>query len=287
MTAARNVTATTTVAGVIGSPIRHSLSPTIHNAGFDALGLDWVFAAFDIPAGEAPSAVSAARALRFGGLSVTMPHKSAVITELDGVTDVATRLGAVNCIYPESGRLIGDNTDGAGLLAGIRREWALDVAGAHVVVIGSGGAAAAAVEALARAGADHIGIVGRNSARVEAVSALGGPKASPAEHRSVNEADVVINATPVGMEGHDGVPTPERPRVGSHVIDLIYHPSPTAWMVRCAADGAHVMGGVPMLLGQAEIAFEKWTGVDAPHDAMELAVADAVTVDDRDIRRQS
>jgi len=124
------------VAGVIGDPVRHSLSPAIHNAGFRALGLDWVFLAFPVLQGEAPAAVEGARALGLQGLSVTMPHKAAVAAAVDRLTPAAATLGAVNCVFrdPQDGALVGDNTDGAGFLGGLRADFGLDVEGARCVV---------------------------------------------------------------------------------------------------------------------------------------------------------
>ena len=144
-------TGTTSLAAVIGSPVRHSRSPAIHNAAFRALGLDWTYLAFDVAAGEAGRAIDAMRALGLGGLSVTMPHKDAVVDLVDELTDDARRLGAVNCVTPRSGRLIGDNTDGAGFIASLA-DAGVSVGGRSCVVLGAGGAARAVVLALADIG---------------------------------------------------------------------------------------------------------------------------------------
>ncbi|MBA2283500.1 MAG: quinate/shikimate dehydrogenase, partial [Acidimicrobiia bacterium] len=136
-------TATTRIAGVIGSPVRHSLSPAIHNAAFAACGLDWAYAAFEVAPDDAARALDGMRALGLGGLSVTTPHKDAVAGLVDDLTDVAAALGAVNCVVPlGDGRLRGTNTDGEGFVASLRRA-GTEPAGRRFCVLGAGGAARA------------------------------------------------------------------------------------------------------------------------------------------------
>ncbi|MGA3148787.1 MAG: shikimate dehydrogenase, partial [Acidimicrobiales bacterium] len=143
------LSAATTVVGVIGDPIAHSLSPLLHNAAFAEMGLDWVSVGFPVPAGSAGVAIAGARALGVRGLSVTMPHKAAAVALMDRISPLAERLGAVNCVtYGEHGTS-GDNTDGPGLVAALRRGDRFDPAGQHCLVIGGGGAARAVVAALA------------------------------------------------------------------------------------------------------------------------------------------
>ncbi len=207
MTSTRSITgAATSVAAVIGSPIRHSLSPVIHNAAFAACDLDWTYVAFDVVAADASAAIDATRTLGLAGLSVTMPLKQAVMSSLDGLTDVARRLGAVNCIFWDGDDLVGDNTDGAGFLTGLRRTWGVDLKGSHVAVIGSGGAAAAVVDALAGAGAGRIDVVARNPERASEVVGLGGGVARWASAEEAGRAHVIVNATPVGMSDVPGQP---------------------------------------------------------------------------------
>ena len=129
----------TRIAGVIGDPVRHSLSPTIHNAAFAASGLDWVFLAFTVPEGAAGLAVGGMRALGIEGLSVTMPHKGAVIDALDELDEDAAALGAVNCISLGGHGLVGSNTDGAGFLDALRVDEGFDPSGRRCLVVGAGG----------------------------------------------------------------------------------------------------------------------------------------------------
>ncbi|CAN5426391.1 shikimate dehydrogenase [soil metagenome] len=271
----RPPTGSTQVAGVIGEPIAHSLSPAIHNAGFAALGLDWVFVALPTPAGQAPIALDGMRALGIRGLSVTMPHKAAVIPRLDELSPDALLLDAVNCITRDGDRLIGDSTDGAGCVAGLRTDFAFDPAGADCVVLGAGGAARSVVLALARAGARSVKVVNRTEARAQHAAALAGPVGSVAPVDAISDADLVLNATSVGMGGGDAADSypcdPELLGRDQILAELIYHPAETALMRAAEARGARVANGLSMLVHQAAIAFETWTGSPAPLDAMAAA----------------
>lgn len=271
------------MAAVIGDPVSHSLSPVIHNAAFEAAGLDWVFVALPVATGDAPVAVSGARALGVEGLSVTMPHKAAVIPALDGLSSVAAELGAVNCIHRDPGdrgRWLGHNTDGEGFLAGLRSDLALEPAGLHVVVLGAGGAARAVVRALGAAGA-RVTVAARRPDAAAGAAALGGPAAGvvPADGlaAAVAGASLVVNATPVGMAGHPGVPMdPALLGPGHAVVDLVYHPLDTELLGAARARGAATSNGLSMLVHQAAAAFTRWTGDAAPLPAMERAARSAV-----------
>lgn len=264
--------------------MRHSLSPAIHNAAFAAAGLDWVFVAFEVPEGAAPGAVDAMRALGLGGMSVTMPHKAAVVAALDRCEGDAATLGVVNCVVPDGGALVGHNTDGEGFLRGLRADFDLDPAGARCAVLGAGGAARAVVLALARAGAGGIDVVGRDPARAQECAALAPELARVAGADAVRGADLVVNATPVGMgvpRGEGRTPVPVGSLSGGQVVaDLVYHPAETALMVAAAGAGARTSNGLSMLVHQAAVAFELWTGVQAPVGAMEAAAAGAIAGED-------
>jgi shikimate dehydrogenase len=260
----------TAVVGVIGDPVDHSLSPAIHNAAFTALGLDWVFVAFPVPAGGARDAVDGVRALGIRGLSVTMPHKAAVLDALDGLSPTATALGAVNCISRgPHGTLVGDNTDGAGFVGGLRADFGFDPAGARCVVLGAGGAARAVVLALAAAGAAAVQVVNRTEANARTAAALAGRAGSVAGPDVVAGADLVVNATPVGMAGDAGLPCdPTLLGPGQLVAELVYHPARTPLMAAAREQGARTANGLSMLVHQAAVAFELWTGSPAPVEVM-------------------
>ncbi len=269
--------------GVIGDPIAHSLSPLLHNAAFDALGLDWVSVAFPVPAGAADAALVGMRALGIAGLSVTMPHKEQAFRSVDDATDVARRLQAVNCVTRRpDGALMGDSTDGGGFLAALRRGAGFDPAGRRCVVLGAGGAARAIVLALAGAGAAEVVVVNRTPARAEAAAALAGAAGRVGSSAEVAGAELVVQATPVGMAGRDGPdggggsgagspalpPGAEELHGGQVVVDIVVHPLHTAFLEAAARRGARSVTGLGMLVHQAAAALEQWTGRTVPVDAM-------------------
>ena len=267
------VTGATRVAAVIGDPVRHSLSPAIHNAAFAALGLDWVFVALEVAAGRGAAAVTAMEVLGLDGLSVTMPHKADVASAVDDLTDEAAALGAVNCVVRRGDRTVGHSTDGAGFLHGLRADLALDPAGLDCVVVGAGGAARAVVAALAGAGAASVGVLNRTGAAAERAAGLAGAVGRVAVPASVADAALVVNATPLGMDPADPLPVdPELLGAGQAVVDLVYHPATTALLAAAGERGARTANGVGMLVGQAAEAFALWTGETAPVEAMRAAV---------------
>jgi shikimate dehydrogenase len=264
------------VVGVIGDPVSHSLSPLLHNAAFDALGLDWVSVAFPVAAGRAGEALAGMRAFGVRGLSVTMPHKQAAATGVDECTPVASRLGVVNCITLTEGRLVGDSTDGAGFLAALERGAGFEPSEHRCVVVGAGGAARAVVLALADAGAAEVVVVNRSPAHAEEAAALAGPAGRVGSEADIAGADLVVQATPVGMTGagpggSGRASTPFDPdclRAGQLVADLVYYPAVTPLMAAATVRGADTLGGLGMLVHQAALAIERWTGQPAPVAAM-------------------
>ncbi|MEY2569458.1 MAG: shikimate dehydrogenase [Actinomycetota bacterium] len=261
----------TRVAGVIGSPIRHSLSPVLHNAAFRALDLDWVFLAFEVAAGDGAAAVEGMRALRIEGLSVTMPHKADVLPALDLLSPTAEKLGAVNTVTRQGERLLGESTDGAGFLDALRLDEGFDPAGRRCLVFGAGGAARAVVLALAEAGASEVVVVNRSERRAIDAVALAGGVGRVGEAADAADAELVVNATSLGMD--DGR-TPLDPTVlakGQLVVDLVYHPAVTPLVAGARAQGATAVNGLGMLIHQAAHAFRHWTGQEPPLAAMSAA----------------
>ena len=259
----------TRVAGVIGTPIRHSLSPAIFQGAFAACGLDWAYLAFEVADGAAPAAMAGVRALGLEGVSVTMPHKAAVLPALDELDATAATLGAVNCVVRRGEALVGHSTDGAGLLDSLRVDEGLDVAGLRCVVVGAGGAGRAVAHALGRAGAAGIVVVNRDRERAVAAAGLAGPAGVVGEEAAVAEADLVVNATPLGMGDDERLPVdPSRLSTGQVVVDLVYHPTVTPLLAAAEAAGARAIGGLGMLVHQAAHAFHLWTGEPPPLAAM-------------------
>lgn len=265
----------TRVAAVIGDPVRHSMSPTLHNAAFAATGLDWVFVALEVRDGWGPAALDAMRALGLGGLSVTMPHKEAVVAVADERSAAVETLGAANCIVPMGdGRLRAENTDGAGFLAGLADDADVIPTGLSFVVLGAGGAARAVVAALADADAAEVVVVNRTPSRAESAAALAGDVGRVGSVGAVEESDVIINATSVGMGGEPELPCPtELIRPGQLAFDLIYGHQRTRWLTELGGVGVEAHDGLSMLVHQAATAFTHWTGVDAPVAAMRAAAA--------------
>jgi shikimate dehydrogenase len=273
------ISGATRVAGVIGDPVRHSLSPALHNAAYGALGLDWVYVAFEVPAGSGAAALDAARALGLVGLSVTMPHKHDAAQRCDELTDRARRLASVNTVtVSERGTLHGDSTDGEGFVRSLR-EAGHDVDGARVLLIGAGGAARAVGLALADAGAKVEVTARRSDAAVEAARLWSGDVVAwDARDDAAAAATIVVNATSIGMEGDPSLPIAAAVvRAGTVYADLVYHPHVTPLLAAARSAGAPVVGGLGMLVFQAALQVERWTGQAAPVAAMRAAAEDLVS----------
>lgn len=269
------VTGQTRVVGVIGHPVRHSLSPVIHNAGFRSTGVDYTYVAFDVAPGAAVAALDALRVLDLAGLSVTMPHKADVARAVDRLVESARRLDSVNTVEVDSGgSLIGHSTDGDGLVSSLVHS-DVDVNGKTIAVFGSGGAGRSVIHSLATHGAAVIHVINRTvvSARSAAELADGRALAHASDdHRavrdSVSASDIVINATSIGMgvRGEGSVRSSDLPfdptflSSRQTVVDLVYHPIDTP-LLRAAADrGCRAVDGLGMLIHQAALQQVIWTG---------------------------
>ncbi len=278
------------MAGVIGDPVHHSLSPALHNAAFAALDLDWVYVAFPVDAGHGGAAVAAMRTLGLAGLSVTMPHKAAVAAEVDRLGPTAARLGVVNTVSrkptADGWELEGDTTDGPGFIDALRGDDGFDPAGRRCLVLGSGGAARAVTLALAESGASAVDVLARRTDLAEACAELAGragavvPAATPgATASAVARADLIVNATPVGMAPSDGLPfdlDPAGLSADSFVVDLIYAPASTALLSAARQRGATTANGLGMLIHQAARQVAIWTGRPAPLEIMSAAAVSAL-----------
>lgn len=265
--------------GVIGWPVEHSLSPVIHNAAFGALGLPWAYVPLPVRPGELAAALEGLRALGFTGANVTMPHKTEAAELISELADDARRLRAVNTIVVGPDGLTGHNTDAPGFDRFLRRDAGFDPAGRTVVVYGAGGAGRACLLALARGGASTIRIAARDPSRVELEAVVEGFETDIApvrfdEGRRV-EADLVVNATPLGRTGEE-LPLPALRR-GVVVVDLLYYPSTTPLLEAARAAGARAFGGLGLLLHQAALSFELWTGQVAPLEVMSAAALAALS----------
>lgn len=275
------ISGTTRVAAVIGDPVRHSMSPAIHNAAFDTCDIDGVYVALPVAPGSAAAAVAAMRSFDWFGLSVTMPHKQAVMSACDELTADARLLDAVNCLFWRGGAIVGDNTDGQGFVRGLEADLGVSPAGLNCVLIGAGGAAGAVAHSLASHGAAQVVVINRTTARAAAVARLAGDVGTVGSSADLAIADLVINATPLGMgsTAHvDAVPF-DVGLLGDQAVvsDLIYHPTETRLLAQARERGLRAQNGLPMLVHQAVAQFEHWTGVAAPVAAMTAAATAAVS----------
>lgn len=260
------ITGQTRLAAVIGSPVRHSRSPLIHNAAFAATGLDWVYLALEVPPGQGAAAVRALPVLGIGGINVTMPHKADAARACDELTPAAHALGSVNTVVVRAdGSCLGASTDGEGFLRAVADD-GLDCRGRSVLVLGAGGAARAVADALVRAGARVSVAARRPEAATEAAVLIPGVTASPWPTGTAAGFEVVVNATPIGMGEDSGCPV--EPVADQWAVDLVYHPLETTFLRKAAENRAIPIGGLGMLVHQAALAFELWTGIEAPLDAM-------------------
>ncbi len=266
------------VAAVIGSPVAHSLSPVIHRAAFEAAGVDWAYVAFEVAPGDGAAAVQAMRTLGLGGLSVTMPHKAAAATAVDRLEPEAMALDSVNTVSWSRDELVGSSTDGAGFVASLH-EAGVEVAGASVAVLGAGGAARSVVDALGRAGAGSVAVVNRTVERAELAAGLAAV-AHVGAAGDVTRADIVVNATSVGMgvvaahAGAGDLPCdPALLRPTQVVADLVYHPLDTAWLVAARRAGATTVDGLAMLVHQAALQQRRWLGSDSTPDTAVMRAA--------------
>jgi shikimate dehydrogenase len=277
------VAGSTRTVGIIGWPVSHSLSPAIHNAAFAALGLDWVYVPLPVHPLQLLPALTGLRAMGFAGANVTMPHKAAVADLVDELSDDARRLHAVNTIVADGDRLRGENTDAPGFERFLKMDAGVDPAGRATLIMGAGGAGRACALALARSGVASITVAAREPARVAdvatAVDGLGiDVRAVVFDAAAAVDADLIVNATPLGARG-ETLPVPTI-GPGAVVVDLLYHPAVTPLLVQARALGATAFGGVGLLLHQAALSFEIWTGQQPPLDVMSAAALAAIS--DRD-----
>ena len=273
--------------GLFGYPLSHSISPAFQQAALDHCSIPARYRRWAVPPERLPAEVERLRADDRLGANVTIPHKEAVAGLVDEVDEVARRLRAVNTIVKAGGRLIGRNTDEYGFMRSLRERGGFDPAGKSAALLGAGGAARAAAFGLAGAGAARLTIANRTPERAEALANEARRdgcevEAVPADADALaevcGEADLVVNATSVGMrhgptEGESPLPDGAI-RPGAVVFDMVYTPTETPLLGQAAAAGARPVGGLPMLVFQGAASFRMWTGVEAPVRVM-FAAAEA------------
>ncbi len=278
-----SIATSTKLCAVIGNPVAHSLSPALHNAAFDALGLDFVYLAFRVE--DLKSALAGMRALdNFRGMSVTIPHKIEAMNYLDEIAEVDRSIGSINTIINDNGRLIGLGTDGPGALKALA-DAGVELDGKTVLMAGSGGAARAIAFTLARnARLEKLVLLDINETLLQGLAAdlkTGTAARIEAEvmnasslARAMGQADVIINCTPIGMHPHEDaslIPIGLF-RPGQVVFDIVYTPLETRLLADARSRGLQVISGVEMFINQAVLQFRKFTGVNAPEEVMRRVV---------------
>jgi shikimate dehydrogenase len=269
---------------ILGQPVRYSLSPRLHNAAFAAVGLDASYEAREVAPEHLAQAVEALRAPGFLGANVTAPHKPAACQLMDEVSAEARALGVINTIVPRDGRLLGDNTDAAGLAEWLRRA-GITSAGQDAVILGAGGAARATVLALASLGARSARVLNRTPERARALVCDLQPHVTRLQlsHGPLDEAAtprprpvrLVVNATSLGHSGSAPNVDASWYSPESVAIELVYNPPETAFLTAARAAGARAENGLGMLVHQAALAFERWTGERAPLEVYWAAAREA------------
>jgi len=276
------ISASTTVYGLIGDPIDHSLSPAIQNAAFRYTGVDAVYVAFPVPAASLRLAVHGLKSVGVKGFNVTAPHKLAVLPCLDSVETEAAEIGSINTVKNDDGALTGFNTDGVGAVNAMK-EAGISAKGQNVLLIGAGGAGCAIGHALASR--DYSLIVadrtlGRARRLARLLDAKFGVKVEPAAlsrqplRQFVSRAEVILNASSMGMNGTNNPPIDKTWFRHDHwVFDIVYSPLRTRLLRDATASGARTINGLDMLVNQGACSFTLWTGKKAPIRQMRRAVA--------------
>jgi len=276
----------TRVLGIIGWPVAHSLSPVMHNAVIDDLGINFVYVPFPVEPSALGAAIEGLRRMGVWGFNVTIPHKTAVIPFLDRITREAELAGAVNTVYRDGELLVGHNTDGIGFLSSLRHDLGRDPAGLTVLLLGAGGASRGALAALARAGAARIIIANRTVERARGLVDRFA-RLFPAVRFDVSSleenalttvlkgVELLVNTTSVGMDGtkFDTVKLSEM-CAGAGVYDMVYVPAETPLLAEAAKRGLDRVNGAGMLAAQGEEAFRVWTGIAPPPDFMKTILSE-------------
>ena len=275
---------------VIGWPLGHTLSPVMHQAALDELGLDATYTALPTPPGTENDRFNDVRTGTLAGLNVTIPHKLAAFRAVDRRSPAAERTGAVNTVIRDGPRLLGDNTDPYGFIQALRQFGGFDPAGASVVVVGAGGAARAAVLALSDSGASRILVANRTEARAhELANDLQASDGVPIHScaltdtrlpQSLSAAQLLVNTTSVGMSGGPAPAASPVPADSLHpnlfVYDIVYRPAVTPLLAAAQRCGAPTLGGLEMLVMQGAASLQQWTGRPAPARTMLTAARTAL-----------
>jgi shikimate dehydrogenase len=279
-----NIRGTTQVFGIFGCPVEHSLSPVMQNAAMQAIGLDAVYVPFMVAPDKLDDAVHALRALRIRGVNVTIPHKENILSLLDELDPKARMIGAVNTVLNQDGRLVGYNTDQTGLIKSLAHDLDFHPKGRRILMFGAGGAARAALVALAEQGAQWIGIANRTRQKAEDLAqsfrslfpgtifaVLGLDEVELSE--VCPAVDLLINSTSLGMKGEIFEEIPWKQLKASAVVyDIVYRRPDTPLVATAREYGHPAADGLGMLIAQGEDAFRLWTDRECPAGVMKQAI---------------
>ena len=279
------ITGHTEFMGLLGSPVKHSFSPLMHNTAFRLLGLDYVYLCFEVGEENLTQAVRGLQACGIRGFNLTMPNKTKILELLDEVTPAVSLIGAANTVVCRDGKLIGHNTDGYGYMTGLSKA-GIDIIQKEITVFGAGGAATAIIAQAALDGVARINVFFRPQSRfapkmrrlADQVNQKGSCRIElyamedkSARKRALAESVLLANATSVGMAPHEEeTPLADAAELHSDlaVTDVIYHPAQTRLLKEAASVGCPTLNGLPMLLYQGARAFELWTGKEMPVESI-------------------
>ncbi len=263
----------TSLYGVLGHPVRHSLSPAIHNVAFAAKDINAVYLAFE--AMDVEGAMRAMKVLGIKGMSVTIPHKSAVIPFLDKLDPLAKKIGAVNTVVNQEGCLVGYNTDATGALKALEQK--IDLTGKDCLIVGAGGAARAIGYILKEHGV-KLTITNRTSLKGESLAERLGCSFVPWEKRNRIQPDILVQTTPIGMTPNVEMCPLSRNAIKKDmtIMDIIYNPPRTKLLKIAQAKGCNIVSGVSMFVHQGAEQFRLWTGTEPPVRVMEQTVKKAL-----------
>jgi shikimate dehydrogenase len=269
------INGSTEIYGIIGNPVAHSLSPIMHNSAFEALGLNKAYVPF--PATNVEKALAGCRALGVRGLSVTIPHKETVLAHIDSIDPVAEKIGAVNTlVFDEDKKIHGLNTDWIGANRALADK--LDLQGKRILLLGAGGSAKAIGFGLLEAGA-QVTLASRTQSRLETLADILQCDSLPLAEIDCVQADVLVNATSVGMKLIGDVSLVPSACLANFqvVMDIVYSPLETKLLREAKSGGCEVINGLSMLLYQGVAQFEAWTGEEAPVEVMRGALMNIIT----------
>jgi len=272
------ITSHTKLTGIIGHPVSHSLSPVMHNAAFEDLGLDYRYLAFEVLPNNLEKTVEGFRAIGVAGFNVTVPYKLDVMQYLDQVSPEAQIIGAVNTVVNNAGILVGYNTDAKGFLLALKKE--ADINKKNILIIGAGGAARAVVFSFASESVREIVVCNRTKEKADDLVAdvkqagINLPIFSKVlDKKNISQADIIINTTSLGLKtGEESIVPKDWLMPEKICMDLIYNPEVTPFLACAKQQGCKTINGLGMLIEQGRLAFKLWTGKEPSYEVMKKAI---------------